>query len=121
MQRSQLKGIALNIFNNPGLLTKNRLDAALTPGKRRPGRPRKSEYANSEEGSVLASVPKRRGRPRKSSVGDSAYHPKEVVHEEGDVDEDEDWEAAALTWGLIAVTGLGTGSSGVFGAETTAR
>jgi len=101
-------------------LIRNRLGAAATPGKRRPGRPRKSEYANSEEGST-ASVPRRRGRPRKNSVGDSTYHPTEAVHKEGDVDEDEDWEAAALVWGLIAMTGLGTGSSGVFGAETTAR
>jgi hypothetical protein len=105
---------------SPFPLTTNRLDTAPTPGKRRPGRPRKSEYANSEEGST-ASVARRRGRPRKTADGDSAYHPTEIVHEEGDVDEDEDWEAAALTWGLIAVTGLGTGSSGVFGAETTAR
>lgn len=104
---------------DPLSLTINRLNATPTPGKRRPGRPRKSEYANSEEGST-ASVPRRRGRPRKSSVGDSAFHPTEIVHE-GDVDEDEDWEAAALTWGLIAMAGLGTGSSGVFGAETTAR
>jgi hypothetical protein len=102
------------------LLTKNRLDAAQTPGKRKPGRPRKSEYANSEEGST-ASVARRRGRPRKTSENDSAYHPTEAVLEEGDVDEDEDWEAAALTWGLVAMTGLGTGSSGVFGAETIAR
>jgi hypothetical protein len=101
-------------------LTRNRLDALPTPGKRRPGRPRKSEYANSEEGST-ASVPRRRGRPRRSSVGDSAYHPTKAVHAEGDVDEDEDWESAALVWGLVAMTGLGTGSSGVFGAETTAR
>ena len=43
------------------------------------------------------------------------------MHKEGGVDEDEDWEAAALTWGLIAMTGLGTGSSGVFGAATTVR
>jgi len=102
------------------LLTNNRLDAAQTPGKRRPGRPRKPEYAQSEEGST-ASVPRRRGRPPKSSDRDSAYHPTKLVQEEGDVDEDEDWEAAALVWGLVAMTGLGTGSSGVFGAETIAR
>jgi hypothetical protein len=76
---------------------------------------------DSEDGST-ASVPRRRGRPRKSTIrDDSEYRPTAVVHEEGDEDEDEDWEAAALTWGLIAVAGLGTGSSGVFGAETTAR
>lgn len=98
----------------------NRLNATPTPGKRRPGRPRKSEYANSEEG-LTVSVPRRRGRPRKSSGSDIAHHPTDVVQEEGDVDEDEDWEAAALVWGLIAMTGLGTGSSGAFGAETTAR
>lgn len=115
-----MKGIASNPSDNPDPLRTNRLDAAPTPAKRRPGRPRKSEYANSEEGST-ASVPRRRGRPRKTLDGDSAYHPTEVMHEEGDVDEVEDLEAAALTWGLIAMAGLGTGSSGVFGAETTAR
>jgi hypothetical protein len=98
----------------------DRLNAAPTPGKRRPGRPRKSEYAESEEGSTV-SIPRRRGRPRKTLDDDSVYQPTEVVLEEGDEDEDEDLEAAALTWGLVAMTGLGTGSSGVFGAETTAR
>jgi hypothetical protein len=52
---------------------------------------------------------------------DSAYVPSEIVREEGDEDEEEDWEAAALTWGLIALSGLGAGSAGVFGAENTAR
>ncbi len=99
---------------------KTRIDAATTSGKRKPGRPKKSDYANSEDGST-ASVARRRGRPKRTSDDDSAYHPTEIVYEEGDVDEEEDWEAAALTWGLIAVAGLGTGSSGVYGAETTAR
>lgn len=98
----------------------DRLIAAPTPGKRRPGRPRKSENLDSGEGST-ASISRRRGRLRRSTDGGSAYQPTEIVHEEGDEDENEDLEPAALTWGLIAMTGLGTGSSGVFGAETTAR
>lgn len=65
--------------------------------------------------------PKRRGRSKKSIDLDSTYQPSQAVQSEGDEDEEEDWEAGALTWGLIALSGLGMGSAGVFGAETTAR
>ncbi len=106
----------------------HRISTAPTPAKRRPGRPRKSEHIKSENGdshdeSVLsAPTPRRRGRPRKvHDNGDSAYQPSEPVMEVGDEDEDEDWEVGALAWGLVAVTGLGSASSGVFGAETTAK
>ena len=54
---------------------------------------------------------------------DSAYRPNhkgldqitEKVHEELP---EEDAEAAALAWGIVAALGLGTGSSAVFGAES---
>ncbi|KAG7125830.1 hypothetical protein HYQ45_012472 [Verticillium longisporum] len=75
--------------------------------------------------------PKRRGRPRKikteaNDVADSAYIPsptESVAIIAGDQvpQEDLDWEATALTWGLNALGGLGLGSSGVFGAECISR
>ena len=100
-----------------------RVNTLPTPGKRRPGRPRKSEYADSLDGhdESTGTVSKRRGRPRKAVDPDTTYQPTEAVQEEGDEDEEEDWEASALVWGLMSVMGLGTGTSGVCGAETTAR
>lgn len=97
-----------------------RHDTAPTPGKRRPGRPKKTEHLGNQEESPT-SVPRRRKRLRKITGGDINYQPTEVVQEVGDEEQVEDWEAAALSWGLIAMTGLGTGCSAVFGAETTAR
>jgi len=41
--------------------------------------------------------------------------------EEGDEHAEEDWEVGALAWGLITAGGLGSGSSGVYGAEIMAR
>ncbi|KAI9645834.1 hypothetical protein NHQ30_005269 [Ciborinia camelliae] len=68
---------------------------------------------------------RRRGRPKKSSKSqqDAAYVPTRanVNATEGDQDEDEDWEIAALTWGVISAAGLGVGSAGVYGADMTAR
>ncbi|KAI7779395.1 hypothetical protein LA080_000875 [Diaporthe eres] len=79
-----------------------------------------------------APAPRRRGRPRKvkqdpeEEPGDGTYEPslEEVkASAEGDSlpSQEVDWEAAALTWGLTAVGGLGLGSAGVFGAECLAR
>ncbi|KAL8387923.1 hypothetical protein RB595_009574 [Gaeumannomyces hyphopodioides] len=82
-----------------------------------------------------APAPRRRGRPRKikqedraleETNGDSAYRPsvKEAsTAAEGDVlpEEDIDWEAAALTWVINIVGGLGCGSAGVFGGECISR
>ncbi|KAK7697382.1 hypothetical protein SLS64_013573 [Diaporthe eres] len=79
-----------------------------------------------------APVPRRRGRPRKvkqdpeEEPGDGTYEPsvEEVkASAEGDSlpSQEVDWEAAALTWGLTAVGGLGLGSAGVFGGECLAR
>ncbi|KAM0284432.1 hypothetical protein ACHAQH_002008 [Verticillium albo-atrum] len=75
--------------------------------------------------------PRRRGRPRKiktetNDSADSAYIPSHTESAgiiEGDLvpQEDLDREAAALTWGLNALGGLGLGSSGVFGAECISR
>jgi hypothetical protein len=90
------------------------------PTARRRGRPKKSDSENHEENS--SKTPAKRIRSRKTEpAGEKAYQPDEVAHIEGDEDDEEDWEAGALTWGLIAVGGLGIGSAGVFSAETTAR
>lgn len=92
-----------------------------TPTRRR--RTKKIDPTESQE-DPYATMPKRRGRSSRKSAAaeaDSAYIPTEIVQEEGDEYEDEDWEAGALTWGLISLSGLGAGSAGVFGAETTAR
>lgn len=76
--------------------------------------------------------PKRKSRSKKEKEQheeseedehDSAYRPNhkglgqitEKVHEELP---EEDAEAAALAWGIVAALGLGTGSSAVFGAES---
>lgn len=78
----------------------------------------------------------RRGRPPKAATGAAqreandtgadAYEPtpaEKAALQEGDVlpAEELDWEAGSLAWGLAALLGLGTASSGVFGAECTAR
>ncbi|KLU83966.1 hypothetical protein MAPG_03015 [Magnaporthiopsis poae ATCC 64411] len=82
-----------------------------------------------------APAPRSRGRPRKikwkdqtleETDGDAAYKPSadEVsAAAEGDVlpEEDIDWEAAALTWVIAIVGGLGCGSAGVFGGECISR
>lgn len=52
---------------------------------------------------------------------DAAYIPMQVVPGEGDEDAEEDWEIAALVWGMISTLGLGAGSAGVFGAESIVR
>ncbi|KAL3424757.1 hypothetical protein PVAG01_04038 [Phlyctema vagabunda] len=67
-------------------------------------------------------LPKRRGRGRPKKE-DMEYkpEPEELVAEGDEEAADPDWEAAALAWGLISATGLGSGSSGIFGAECVAR
>ncbi|KAF4629886.1 hypothetical protein G7Y89_g8256 [Cudoniella acicularis] len=95
--------------------------------RRRPGRPRKVEQdqtPDTEDTSVVSSnaaspTPKRRGRPPKKKSAsipddgerddaDASYEPTENYRvEEGDEDEPEDWEAAALAWGTIVVGGQG--------------
>ncbi|RAL63382.1 hypothetical protein DID88_003806 [Monilinia fructigena] len=69
---------------------------------------------------------RRRRRPRKptKSQQDATYDPKVSINgttPERDQDEDEDWEVAALTWGVVSAAGLGVGSASVYGAEITAR
>ncbi|KAH7360658.1 hypothetical protein BKA65DRAFT_190203 [Rhexocercosporidium sp. MPI-PUGE-AT-0058] len=59
------------------------------------------------------------GRSRNS---DDEYTPSEYERvDEGDEDAEEDFESAALAWGLLSIGGLGTGSAAVYGAETTSR
>lgn len=60
--------------------------------------------------------------------GDGAYEPTAAAAERGAVVESDviprdeaDLEAAALTWGLNVLGGLGSGSAGVFGAECISR
>lgn len=62
-------------------------------------------------------------RRRKQAEPDSAYQPTEEESRiEGDEEAlEDDWEAAALAWGLVSTGGLGLGSCGVFGAECIAR
>ncbi|RDW78424.1 hypothetical protein BP5796_06276 [Coleophoma crateriformis] len=89
-----------------------------SPKKRTRGRPKKAEpLATSNE----VRVPKT--RRRKQAEPDSAYQPTaDESRIEGDEEAmEDDWEAAALAWGLISAGGLGLGSCGVFGAECVAR
>ena len=111
---------------------------------RRSGRQRKARLGSvasssgaSEEPAVTGTaaatgtgtVTRKRGRPKKAKPAqeeESAYEPtpseaRKAV--EGDVvpPTDLDWESAALVWGLSAVSGLASASSGVFGGECIAR
>ncbi|KAH8658687.1 hypothetical protein BGZ60DRAFT_531372 [Tricladium varicosporioides] len=112
------------------------------PATRRRGRPRKVEPEHTpepERASVVSSAPtpRRRGRPLKQksepkeaieanvsgkSANDTPYKPEAREKlEEGDEYIPEDWESAALAWGMIVVSGLGVGSAGVYGAEIMNR
>lgn len=96
---------------------------APTPRKRNRGRPKKTESIASTEDVVAGPVARSRGRKAVSADADAAYRPVDTGYEaEGDEEAvDDDWEAAALAWGLVAASGLGGGSSAVFGAECVAR
>lgn len=52
---------------------------------------------------------------------DATYVPDHPVMTEGDDVEEADWEVGALVWGIVSAMGLGSGSAGVFGAESVAR
>jgi hypothetical protein len=97
------------------------IEATPTPRRRRRTK-KSSEETESSVSTTPATTSKRRGRPKKivEADADKAYVPDEVVQEEGDEEGKDDWEVATLVWGLVAA-GLGSGSAGVFGAETTAR
>ncbi|KAB8302218.1 hypothetical protein EYC80_005663 [Monilinia laxa] len=86
----------------------------------------KEELENVTQPTDASPPLRRRRRPRKftKSQQDAAYAPKVGANgtiPEGDQDEDEDWEVAALTWGVVSAAGLGVGSAGVYDAEITAR
>ncbi|OTB06894.1 hypothetical protein M426DRAFT_318608 [Hypoxylon sp. CI-4A] len=85
-----------------------------------------SSTGPSEEGTV--SPGRKRGRPRKvkQPEEEKPYEPspseiKDLV--EGDIvpAAELDWESTALTWGLTAVSGLGSAAAGVFGGECISR
>ncbi|KAI2612106.1 uncharacterized protein GGS25DRAFT_106215 [Hypoxylon fragiforme] len=99
---------------------------------RRRGRPAKPRFGSvasssgfSEDNMVTSG--RRRGRPKKKQPeGEKAYKPTpSVVRElvEGDTlpANELDWESSTLTWGLVALTGLGSACAGVFGGECTSR
>ncbi|TVY38664.1 hypothetical protein LSUB1_G003725 [Lachnellula subtilissima] len=97
-----------------------------TPSRRGPGRPRKTEKVeDTDDASSVVSLPRRRGKPSKKAVenhADATYKPAGGDQlEEGDENVEEDWESAAMAWGMIIAGGLGTGSAGIFGADMKAR
>jgi hypothetical protein len=116
-------GFQSHIFR---FLMSPRVEAAPS-ARRRVGRPKKSETSVEQDDSSAVSVPRRRGRSLKKlpvdtdEAVDPSYTPSKGVIEEGDGDAEEDWEAAALAWGLVSVGGLGVGSGAVYGAEILAR
>jgi hypothetical protein len=99
------------------------------------------DVSSSKEADDESPLPKKRGRPRKTKadplpeheqqllepelVDDETYVPPPEVEAdvvEGDQLEAEDeWESAALAWGITALGGLGAASAGVFGGECIAR
>ena len=99
---------------------------AISSIRRRAGRSKNLEDAAGDATIISGPISKRRGGAKKTAVDDDAddasYEPVESEPvDEGDEDGEEDWEAAALAWGLITTGGLGTGSAGIYGAEITAR
>ncbi|KAH7041085.1 uncharacterized protein B0I36DRAFT_358285 [Microdochium trichocladiopsis] len=103
--------------------SKSTQEEAHIPGAPRPRKGRSSQRA-------LASVPHDNSNNSNGDVSsetaDQAYEPspaEAAALQEGDIlpAEELDWEAGALAWGLTALLGLGSASSGVFGAECTAR
>jgi hypothetical protein len=103
------------------------------PTVRRSGR----NAAASVKGGDESTGTRRRGRPRKvkpepelapeteALAADATYVPEPSVAAEvaeGDkLEVDDDWEAAAVAWGITALGGLGAASAGVFGGECIAR
>lgn len=96
---------------------------------RRSKRDRRSTFSRHED--EEQEKPKRKTRAKKEEYhheeteeeDDDAYVPnhKGLEQIEEKVEEElveEDAEAAALAWGIVAALGLGTGSSAVFGAES---
>lgn len=100
------------------------------------------DVTSSKEADDESLVPRKRGRPRKVKAGsepepepeselepelagdDTYVPPPEVEAEivEGDnLEAEDEWESAALAWGIAALGGLGAASAGVFGGECIAR
>lgn len=89
------------------------------------------------KGADDATGTRRRGRPRKVKAepelaaetevmaADATYVPEPSVAAEvaeGDrLEVEDDWEAAAVAWGITVLAGLGAGCAGVFGGECIAR
>lgn len=101
--------------------------AASTRRKTRSARAVKDEILEAEDGTST----RRRRRARRTAdpdeESDDEYLPtptQSVTTKEGDVmpnDDELDWEAAAVTWGLTVIGGLGFGSAGAFGAQCVSR
>lgn len=104
-----------------------------------------SPALTTSEGVEAEAKPRKRGRPRKTPLPeadvkseqghggeDEAYEPTKAEEKqtvEGDrqstagaeTGQAEDYEAAALAWGISAVAGLASASAGVFGGECMSR
>lgn len=109
------------------------------PTIRRSGRKRiASSSAKEADATTTLGTVRKRGRPRKVKAEpelaaeteallapDAAYVPEPTVAAEvaeGDrLEVEDDWEAAAVAWGITALGGLGAGCAGVFGGECIAR
>jgi hypothetical protein len=93
---------------------------SASPSKRGRGRPRKSE-------GTIADVDFPEDEPRDGdyrpplSQRDEQEHELEKVPSSGEAEAAEAAESAALTWGMLALGGLGLGSAGVWGAEVVGR
>jgi hypothetical protein len=85
--------------------------------RRRPGSRRKGETPE-----PTPTPAPRRTRISRKPVAEDTYQPAgRGITEEGDEEQEEDWESAALVWGEIIAGGLGFGSSGVYGGEIRTR
>jgi hypothetical protein len=99
------------------------------------------DVSSSKEADDESPAPKKRGRPRKLKADPEPEHEQEPLEPELPDDEtyvpppnveaevvegdrlqaEDEWETAALAWGITVLGGLGAASAGVFGGECIAR
>ncbi|ROT35948.1 hypothetical protein SODALDRAFT_54938 [Sodiomyces alkalinus F11] len=107
-----------DISNSPGGADQPDGPASSTRSRTRLGTSSTSPKASSRSSRGSA-------RRKKAQLEEMEYvpGPENRMVVEGDVqpDEDVDWEAAGLTWGLAYLGGLGFSSAAVFGAECISR
>lgn len=93
--------------------------AAVKKGRGRPKGTKNSPKAKADPArrSTRQSKVESEAELDESESDDEDFEPSELLDVEGEEEMNEDTEAGALAWGLLAVGGLGVGCAGVFGSE----